>query len=70
MFVVQAEAGQGHSIVPRCGVGATAALLAFQGMDGVVANLANNVPQLRGKVILSGSGLGLSKSARQKSTSR
>jgi pimeloyl-ACP methyl ester carboxylesterase len=26
--------------------------LAFQGMDRVVANLANNVPQLRGKVIL------------------
>jgi pimeloyl-ACP methyl ester carboxylesterase len=31
-------------------------ILAFQGMDRVVANLANNVPQLRGKVILSGCG--------------
>jgi pimeloyl-ACP methyl ester carboxylesterase len=30
--------------------------LAFQGMDRVVANLANNVPQLRGKVILPGCG--------------
>jgi pimeloyl-ACP methyl ester carboxylesterase len=27
-------------------------LLALQGMDRVIANLANNVPQLRGKVIL------------------
>ena len=27
-------------------------LLTFQGIDRVVANLANNVPQLRGKVIL------------------
>ena len=31
-------------------------LLALQGMDRVVANLANNVPQLRGKVILPGCG--------------
>ena len=31
-------------------------ILAFQGMDRVVANLANNVPQLRGKVILPGCG--------------
>ena len=31
-------------------------LLAVQGMDRVVANLANNVPQLRGKVILPGCG--------------
>lgn len=30
--------------------------LAFPGMDRVVANLANNVPQLRGKVILPGCG--------------
>jgi pimeloyl-ACP methyl ester carboxylesterase len=30
--------------------------LAFQGMDRVVANLGNNVPQLRGKVILPGCG--------------
>src|SRR6516225_8455801 len=31
-------------------------VMAFQGMDRVVANLANNVPQLRGKVILPGCG--------------
>lgn len=31
-------------------------LLAMQGMDRVVANLANNVPQLRGKVILADCG--------------
>jgi len=30
--------------------------LAFEGMDRVVANLANNVPQLRGKVMLPGCG--------------
>jgi pimeloyl-ACP methyl ester carboxylesterase len=30
--------------------------LAFPGMDRVIANLANNVPQLRGKVILPGCG--------------
>jgi pimeloyl-ACP methyl ester carboxylesterase len=30
--------------------------LAFQGMDRGIANLANNVPQLRGKVILPGCG--------------
>ena len=30
--------------------------LAFQGMDRHVANLANNVPQLRGKIILPGCG--------------
>jgi pimeloyl-ACP methyl ester carboxylesterase len=30
--------------------------LAFPGMDRVVANLANNAPQLRGKVILPGCG--------------
>jgi pimeloyl-ACP methyl ester carboxylesterase len=30
--------------------------LAFQGMDRVVANLANSVPQLRGKVIFPGCG--------------
>jgi pimeloyl-ACP methyl ester carboxylesterase len=30
--------------------------LAFQGMDRAIANLANNVPQLRGKVMLPGCG--------------
>jgi pimeloyl-ACP methyl ester carboxylesterase len=30
--------------------------LAFQGMDRAIANLANNVPQLRGKIILPGCG--------------
>jgi pimeloyl-ACP methyl ester carboxylesterase len=31
-------------------------ILAFPGMDRAIANLANNVPQLRGKVILPGCG--------------
>jgi pimeloyl-ACP methyl ester carboxylesterase len=31
-------------------------IMAFPSMDRVVANLANNVPQLRGKVILPGCG--------------
>jgi pimeloyl-ACP methyl ester carboxylesterase len=31
-------------------------VVAFQGMDQVIANLANNVPRLRGKIILSGCG--------------
>jgi pimeloyl-ACP methyl ester carboxylesterase len=31
-------------------------ILALQGVDRVVANLTNNVPQLRGKVILPGCG--------------
>jgi pimeloyl-ACP methyl ester carboxylesterase len=31
-------------------------IMAFPGMDRVIANLANNVPQLRGKVILPGCG--------------
>jgi pimeloyl-ACP methyl ester carboxylesterase len=29
-------------------------ILAFPGMDRAIANLANNVPQLRGKVIVPG----------------
>jgi pimeloyl-ACP methyl ester carboxylesterase len=31
-------------------------VMAFQGMDRVIANLANNVPKLRGKFILPGCG--------------
>jgi pimeloyl-ACP methyl ester carboxylesterase len=31
-------------------------VMAFQGMDRVIANLANNVPQLRGKFILADCG--------------
>jgi len=31
-------------------------VVAFQGMDQVIANLANDVPRLRGKIILSGCG--------------
>jgi pimeloyl-ACP methyl ester carboxylesterase len=31
-------------------------VVAFQGMDQVIANLANDVPRLRGKIILPGCG--------------
>jgi pimeloyl-ACP methyl ester carboxylesterase len=37
-------------------VGDRDSVLAFQGMDQVVAGLENNVPQLRGKIILQGCG--------------
>jgi pimeloyl-ACP methyl ester carboxylesterase len=44
--------------------------LAFPGMDRVIANLANNVPQLRGKVIFPGCGHWTRRSERQRSTLR
>ena len=31
-------------------------VVAFRGMDQVIANLANDVPQLRGKIMLPGCG--------------